>query len=251
MQFDATVVRPGQAATAQAAGLHPEIAPILLHHDVRGHLGRPKERVFAGIDGESFRDPLPVRGVVVVPPGLELFQFDEVRPVPVHLVGGHVGEGALRAGPPGGFQQVEGADGVDVEIVKGTGGGEVVAGLGGGVDDGRRLKLGDELQDLFTVADIQLVVFEVLIIFFQPLLVPAGVAAGPEEVGPLVVVDPVNLRPLPGEVADHLRTDQTRRSSDEELHSKTARLCVTFTFTRLSSWSSPAVNVIVNVNDNS
>ena len=85
-----------------------------------------------------------------------------------------MGKGTLRTGPPGGFEQVERADSVDIEIVEGSGGSKVVAGLCGGVDNGGRLELGDELQDFFTVADIQLVMFEVLKIFFPPYLLSAN-----------------------------------------------------------------------------
>ena len=113
-----------------------------------------------------------------------------------------MGEGAFRAGPPCGLQKVERPHGVNVKIIKGPGGGEVVAGLGGGVDNGRGLKLSDKLQNGLAIANIQLMVFEVFKLFRQPLLVPAGVTAGAKEVGPLVIVDPVHLRPLPSEVAD-------------------------------------------------
>jgi hypothetical protein len=56
-------------------------------------------------------------------------------------------EGAGEAGAAGGFKKVEGACGVDVEIVERAGGGEVVAGLGGGVDDGGRFEFFDECED--------------------------------------------------------------------------------------------------------
>ena len=161
-----------------------------------------------GVDGEGLGNPILVGGVVVVPPRLQLLQFDKVRPIPVHLVRRHVGEGAFRAGPPGGLEQVERAHRVNVEIIKGPGGGEIVAGLGSGVDDGGGLELGDEMQNFFSVTNVELVVLEVLIVLLQPLLIPAGVAARTEEIRPLVVVDTVHLRPLPGEIAHNFGADQ-------------------------------------------
>ena len=48
--------------------------------------------------------------------------------------------GRLRAMPPRGLEQVQRADGVHVEVVEGNAGGQVVRGLGGGVDDDGRLE---------------------------------------------------------------------------------------------------------------
>ena len=56
-------------------------------------------------------------------------------------------EGAGGAGAAGGLKKVEGADCVDVEVVEGAGGGEVVARLGGGVDDCGGVKFFDECED--------------------------------------------------------------------------------------------------------
>ena len=93
------------------------------------------------VDGEVFGDAIGVGGIGVVPAGFEFGEGDGVGPVAIDLVGGHVDEGRLRAGLAGGFEQVEGADGVGVEVVEGDGGGAVVGGLGGGVDDGVGLEV--------------------------------------------------------------------------------------------------------------
>ncbi len=58
-----------------------------------------------------------------------------------------MGEGAGGAKAAGGFEEVKGACGVDVEIVERAGGGEVVAGLGGGVDDRGGFEFFDECED--------------------------------------------------------------------------------------------------------
>jgi len=58
-----------------------------------------------------------------------------------------MGEGAGGARAAGGFEEVEGACGVDVEVIERARGGEVVAGLGGGVDDGGGLEFFDEFED--------------------------------------------------------------------------------------------------------
>ena len=55
VQLDAGVIRAGEAAAAQAAGGHAEIAAVLLHHDVAGDLRRAEERVLALVDRKSLR----------------------------------------------------------------------------------------------------------------------------------------------------------------------------------------------------
>ena len=47
---------------------------------------------------------------------------------------------------------------------------------------------------------------------------PGRVAAGAEEVGPHVVVDPVDLRPASIEMSDGLGADQPAASGDEDFH---------------------------------
>ncbi len=52
----------------------------------------------------------------------------------------------------------------------------------------------------------------------KAVLVPAGVSAWAKEVGPLVVVDPMDLFATGGKEGDHLRSDQARGAGYEELH---------------------------------
>ena len=103
--------------------------------------------MLAGVDREGLRDAVGVGGVVVVPAGLQLFQADRVGFVPIDLVGRHMGEGAGGAEAASGLEEVEGACGVDVEVVERAGGGKVVAGLGGGVDDRGGVEFFDEFED--------------------------------------------------------------------------------------------------------
>jgi hypothetical protein len=67
MQLHAAVVRPGEAAAAQAAAGHAEIAAVFLHHHVRRHLRRAVQRVLALVDREILGDAVAVRRIVVVP----------------------------------------------------------------------------------------------------------------------------------------------------------------------------------------
>ena len=103
--------------------------------------------MLASVDRKGFRDAVGIGGVVIVPAGFQLFQANCVGLVPVNLVSRHMDEGAGDAGAASGFKKIEGACGVDVEIVERARGGEVVAGLGGGVDDGGGFEIFDESED--------------------------------------------------------------------------------------------------------
>ena len=94
-----------------------------------------QERVQTLIDGEGLRDAVFPVLVGVVPAFRQLDQGDAVGAVAIHLVCGHVNERRVRTVPAAGLQDVQGAAGVGIEVVEGNGGGAVVRGLGGGVDD--------------------------------------------------------------------------------------------------------------------
>jgi len=59
-----------------------------------------------------------------------------------------------------GFEQVQRAAGVDVKIVEGPRGGEVMTGLSGGVDNDGGTKLFDTGEDRGAVADVEFVMLE-------------------------------------------------------------------------------------------
>ena len=60
VQFHAAVVGAGQAAAAQAAGLHAEVAAVFLHHDVARHFRGAEQAVFALVDGKILGDAVGV-----------------------------------------------------------------------------------------------------------------------------------------------------------------------------------------------
>lgn len=177
--------------------------------------------MFALVDGEVLGDSIGVGGVVIVPASGQFLQFDGVGTVAVHFVGAHVGEHCRRGVQVRGFQYVQCADGVDVEVFEGPGGSEVVAGLRGGVDDDGGAEGGEEGADGSAVADVEFVVAEIPVGIEEPLLVPAGVAAGSEEIGAHVVVDAVDGPSKAGEVGDHFGADEAGGAGDEkDIHLK-------------------------------
>jgi len=174
--------------------------------------------MFAGVDRKGFRDAVGVGGVVVVPAGLQLLQPNRVGLVPIDLVSRHMDEGAGEARAPGGLKKIEGSDCVDIEVVERAGGGEVVAGLGSGVDNRSGFEFFDEGEDRGAIPDIELMMTEGGEGLSEAVLVPAGVSAWAKEVGPLIVVDAVNLFAAGGKKGDYFRSDQARRAGHEEFH---------------------------------
>jgi len=117
-------------------------------------------------------------------------------------------EGAGDAGAAGGFKKVEGADSVDVEVIERAGGGEVVAGLGGGVNDRGRLEFFHECEDRRAIPNIELVMTEGGEGLSEAVLVPTGVSTWAKEVGSLIVVDAVDFLATGGKECNHFRSDQ-------------------------------------------
>ncbi len=193
MELDAGVIRPGKAASAQTAGGHVEVAAVFLNDDVGRYLGGTEEGVLALVDGEVLGDTVGIKGISVIPAGLEFLERDGVGTVAVDLVRRHVDEGSLRAGAACSLEHIEGADGIGIEVVEGDRRSPVMAGLGGGVDDGIGPDLGDQVEDSLPVADVEFVVDEALQVLLEALLVPSGVSLRAKENGTLVVIHPVDL----------------------------------------------------------
>jgi len=84
------------------------------------------------------------------------------------------------------------------------------------VDDRRWLDFSHEPQDAVAIADVEFVVGERPQRRGKPGLVPAGVAGGAEENGPLVVVDAVNPPAEGVEVGGDFAADEARGACDEK-----------------------------------
>ena len=154
MQLDAGVVRPREAATAQAAGRHIEVASVLLHHHVGGHLRRAEYRMRALIDAECLGDAVRERGVSIVPAGRVFDQRDLVGRIAVDLVRAHMHEWRLRRMPARGLEKIERSYGIDVEILEWTRGRQIVAGLGGvwTITEGRSVRTSSNMPSRFRMS---------------------------------------------------------------------------------------------------
>jgi len=218
VELHAGVVRAGEAAAAQTAGGHVEIASVFLHHHISRDLRCAEEGVFRLVDRERFRDAVFVGGIVVIPTCVEFAEGDGIWPIAVNFVRGHVDEWRLGAGLPSGFEEVQRADGVGVEVVKRNRSRAVVRRLGGGVDDDVGLDFGHEIKDALTVTDVEFVVGEAGDDVGEAFLVPACVALRTKKCRALVVVHPVDGAALAGEKNRDFGTDEAGGASDEGFH---------------------------------
>jgi hypothetical protein len=215
MQLDAAVVGSREATAPQAAGLHPEVTAIFLHHDISRHLRSSKQAVLALVDRKIFGDAFTVSRILVVPPRLEFFQRDSIGTVTVHFVRAHVHENSLRGVTPRRLKEIQGPKGVDVKVVERSGSGEIMTGLSSGVNNHVWLQRLETRKHLSAMSNVQFVVLKLRVQRLEPPLVPTRVATGPEEIGPHVVVDTMDLPIQPGEIIHDFRPDQSGRTGDQ------------------------------------
>ena len=86
------MLRPGEAAAAEDAGLEAEVAAVFLGEHVTGDFGSAEERVEAVVDGEGFRDAVRIGGVVEIPAGFEFFEGEMIGAVAVDFIGAQMAE---------------------------------------------------------------------------------------------------------------------------------------------------------------
>lgn len=215
MEFDAGVIGAGEAAAAQGTGGEVKIASVFLHHDIGGDFGSPEQRMFGLVDGKGLGDAMLVGGIGIIPACFELGERDVIGGVTIDLVGAHVDEGRFGAGLAGGFEQIERADGVGVEIVEGNGRSTVMGRLGCSVDDDGWLDLLDQGQHALPVANIDFMVHKAGQVTLEALLVPAGISLGAEKDGTLIVIHTMDGVAQLREMTANFGADKTRRTGDE------------------------------------
>ena len=218
VELDAGMVRAGEAAAAQTAGRHVEIASVFLHHDIRRDFGCAEEGVFRLVDREGFGDTMIVSGIVVIPARVEFAERDGIWAIAVNFVRGHVDERRLGASLAGGFEEVQRADGVSVEVIKGNRSRAIVRGLRGGVDDDVGFDFCDKIENALPVANVQFVVGEAWDEVSEAFLVPTRVALGAKKGRALVVVHPMDGTALPGEKNRYFGTNEAGGAGDEGFH---------------------------------
>ena len=116
---------------------------------------------------------------------------------------------------PGGLQQVQSAQCIDLEVEERNGGGAIVRRLGGGVNDQVRPKFLDQGQHRVPVADIERGMAVVGHLAPQAFEDPTGIAFRTEEDGAMIAVDAGYAKALTGEEEGDLRTNQATRSRNQ------------------------------------
>src|SRR5262249_46173171 len=184
--------------------LQSEMAAIFLNHDIRRYFRCAEQAVLTLIDWIVFADSVRKKRFVVVPARREFLQANSVRAISVNLIGAHVNEHGIRCVTASSLEQVQCGSGVDVEIVERPGSSQVVAGLSCRVNNQRRLNASKQRLHAQTVADVEFMMFEILMLGLQAKLIPSRVAPRPEKICAQVVVDTMNFPTVFREVVDNL-----------------------------------------------
>ncbi len=141
MQLCAGMPGARETASAEHAGVHAEIATVLLHEDVGRDLGGPEDAVGGIVEAHLFGNAVfePLVAPVDLPALVQLDQRETVRCVSVDLVGGREDERRLGSVESGRLEEIERTHGVHLEIGEGLLGCPVVRWLGRGVNDQRQI----------------------------------------------------------------------------------------------------------------
>ena len=171
------------------------------------------------IDAHRFGNPGVVPAPGVLPARRQFLERQLVGRVAIYLVRGQKDEYGVRAHPAGGFKQVEGPHGVDVEVVEGTRCREIVAWLRGAMHDQikRRLPFVEVLQAV-PIPYIQIPMPEVAGGGPKAPEVPFGVPFASEEIGAHVVIDPEHAVRSGIEECHDLGPDQAARTGHQDFH---------------------------------
>ncbi len=207
---------PGDAAAAKAAGGELEVAPVFLGQEVGSGLRDPEQRMGGAVDRHRGVDARVV-GMVLgkVEAGADVLQRQRVRQVAVDLVGRDQNEARPRGVAAGCLEQVEGPEGVDLEVGVGLARRPVVGGLGGGVDHELEPRdLGEGALDCPLVADVGLDRAEGGVGLCERVGDVLRRGLGPEEASAHVVLDPDDVVTGADQTSYRFRADEAPRSRD-------------------------------------
>ena len=127
-----------------------------------------------------------------------------------------------------------------------------MTGLGGSVHDGIGAKFLKAPENIGPVPDIKVMVTKIPANRFQTLLVPARIAVRPEEIGPHVIVNAMDLPTQFIEIRYHFRADKPARASYQHFHPNYLTPEFILRPTMLDKWlnakESPGANVYVSSN---
>ena len=116
------------------------------------------------------------------------------------------------------FQEIHRAERIHLEIEQGNLSRFIVRRLRRAVDDQVEALCSKEFFDGCSVANVQRRVCEPLGHTLQPLQIPERIACRAEENPPHVVIHAHNFMPLPVEMLDRFRTDQSAAAGNQNFH---------------------------------
>src|SRR4051812_6426780 len=108
----------GKASAAKDPHLHSKVFSILLGHDIARRFRRAEQRVETPIDAALLRNAVVILRLWILPSRGKLYERHLIGSVAVDLIRAHVNEYGVARIPPRRFEQIERADGIDVEVVK-------------------------------------------------------------------------------------------------------------------------------------
>ena len=170
------------------------------------------------VDAAGLINTIKVFGAGIVPTRREFGEGNFVGGVSIDFVGAEKDEDGFRGVLARGFEQVDGAECVDLEIQNGNVARLVVRRLRGTVDDEVEAMRTEQLLDGRAIADVQADVNEVAGFAFESFEVPKGIAGGPEEFAAHVVVDADDVVALEIEMFNSFRADKSTRACDKNFH---------------------------------
>src|ERR1700687_6132563 len=168
------------------------------------------------VDAAIFIDAVEVRRARVIPAGFEFLEGNFVGGIAVNLIGTEKNENRIWTMEPGGLKKIYGAKGIDFEIKDGDIAGFVMGGLRGAMDNQVETLGAKEGFESDAVADVHIVMGEVLGGATQPVQIPGGIAGIAKENLPHVVVDAVDLMALTVEMLDGFRANKAAGTGTQD-----------------------------------
>jgi hypothetical protein len=160
------------------------------------------------VDAEILGYSLRKTGIGELPTGLRFAQIDRIGAVSIDLVGRHVNEGTLGTETSSGFEKIECADGIRVEIVEWNFRGPIVRWLRGAVNDGVRAQGAHEVKNSPAIPDVEFVMPETFDDLGQANLVPPRAASLAKKDFALIVVESVDAESEAAKTCAHFGSDQ-------------------------------------------
>ncbi len=162
VKFDAGMRRASEAATAKNADVHFEVAAVFLCDQIGSGFGCAKERVKRAVNAAIFGDAVKILGASVFPTRGKFDERNFVGSVAINFVGAKEKENGFGAMLAGGFEEIDGAEGVDFKIENGNVASFVVRRLRGAVNDEIEAARAEKFVECGAVANIHGEVREIL-----------------------------------------------------------------------------------------